>query len=338
MACALLQFVGIAVGVGEGQPQVEDVMTEGYGRNERNQRNERRDNTNEGSRRFEGRDRQQQQDPSSGEYGLRSDRDRGNWDENDRTREGGWDQSRDRNYGRQGSSYGQGSTYGQGGNYGQRFGGSEASYGNRGYREGDYDQAHRGPRAQGYEQSGDHDFRRWSSERGERSDRFGASWSPSSERSALNQLYDRERDLDRNAWSNPQREFNRDSTRQSFVGKGPKNYTRSDERIREDVCDRLSDDDEVDATDITITVREGEVTLEGSVNDRRAKHRAEDIADNVRGVKDVHNRLSARKGMLQEIGDRITGKDETPHGYAGAGPRNSTGSASSSSSSMRNGS
>jgi osmotically-inducible protein OsmY len=295
-------------------------MTEGYGRNERNQRNERRDNANEGSRegsrRFESRDRQQQQDPS-GEYGLRSDRDRGNWDDNDRTREGGWDQSRDRNYGRQGSHYGQ-----QGGNYGQ---GSHYAQGSHyGQQGGSYGQGSSYGLGSHYAQGGNY---------GQTS-----GWSPSSERSALNQLYDRERDLDRNAWSNAQREFNRDSTRQSFVGKGPKNYTRSDERIREDVCDRLSDDDEVDATDITITVRDGEVTLEGSVNDRRAKHRAEDIADNVRGVKDVHNRLSARKGMLQEIGDRITGKDETPHGHAGAGPRNSTGSVSSSSSSIRNGS
>lgn len=281
-------------------------MAEGYGRNERNQRNQRRENSNEGSRRFEGRDRQQQQDDSNREYDL------GN------------------SYGQQGSSYGQGSS-------GQRLG-NQASYGNRSYRQDDYGKVQRGARDLSHEQSGDHDFHRWSSDHGARSDSFGGSFSPSSERSALSQLYDRERDLDRNHWSNTQSEFNRDSIRQSFAGKGPKNYTRSDDRIREDVCDRLSDDDEVDATDITVTVRDGEVTLEGGVNDRRAKHRAEDIADNVRGVRDVHNRLSARKGMLQEIGDRITGKDETPHGHAGAGPRNSTGSASSGSSSIRNGS
>ena len=156
-----------------------------------------------------------------------------------------------------------------------------------------------------------------------------SNWSPGSERSALNRLYDRERDVG-DAWPR--------SSGQSFFGKGPKNYTRSDDRIREDVCDRLSDDDEVDASDVTVTVRDGEVTLEGTVNDRRAKHRAEDIADNVRGVKDVHNRLSARKGMLQEIGDRITGKDESPHGHAGSGTRNSVGSTSSSTTStVRNG-
>src|SRR6187431_1632181 len=50
-------------------------------------------------------------------------------------------------------------------------------------------------------------------------------------------------------------------------GKGPKGYKRPDHRIREDVCDRLSDDDELDASEITVTVKDGEVTLEGTVND-----------------------------------------------------------------------
>jgi hypothetical protein len=107
-----------------------------------------------------------------------------------------------------------------------------------------------------------------------------------------------------------------------FFGRGPKGYTRSDERIQEDVCDRLTDDDELDASEITVTTRSGEVTLEGAVNDRRSKHRAEDIADAVPGVREVHNRLRARKGLIQEVGDRLTGRDEAQqHGHAGSGPR-----------------
>ena len=31
-------------------------------------------------------------------------------------------------------------------------------------------------------------------------------------------------------------------------GRGPKDYTRSDDRIREEVCDRLTDDPRVDAS------------------------------------------------------------------------------------------
>jgi osmotically-inducible protein OsmY len=112
---------------------------------------------------------------------------------------------------------------------------------------------------------------------------------------------------------------------ESQYGKGPKGYTRSDERIREDVCDRLSDDDEVDARDITVTVKNAEVILEGSVNDRRSKHRAEDIAESVSGVKDVTNHLRARKGLLQELGDKISGDDDAEHhGHRGSGTRNST--------------
>jgi osmotically-inducible protein OsmY len=115
------------------------------------------------------------------------------------------------------------------------------------------------------------------------------------------------------------------SNTQSQYGKGPKGYVRSDERIREDVCDRLSDDDEIDARDITVTVKNAEVILEGTVNDRRSKHRAEDVAESVSGVKDVTNHLRARKGLLQELGDKITGDDDAEHhGHRGSGTRNST--------------
>jgi hypothetical protein len=108
------------------------------------------------------------------------------------------------------------------------------------------------------------------------------------------------------------------------TGKGPKGYVRSDERIREDVCDRLSDDDEIDASDITVSVKGGEVTLEGSVVDRHSKHRAEDIADSVSGVRDVTNRLRARKGFVAEIGDKLKGDDDKEHrGHSGSGTRNS---------------
>lgn len=75
----------------------------------------------------------------------------------------------------------------------------------------------------------------------------------------------------------------------SYRGRGPKNYRRSDERIYEDVCERLGDEPSVDATDIEVSVREGIVTLSGSVRDRVQKRRAEDVARAVRGVKDVQS-------------------------------------------------
>ena len=76
-----------------------------------------------------------------------------------------------------------------------------------------------------------------------------------------------------------------------FTGRGPKGYVRSDERIGEEVNDLLSEHGDLDATDIDVRIGSGEVTLEGNVEDRRAKRLAEDLAQSVRGVRDVHNRL-----------------------------------------------
>lgn len=80
-------------------------------------------------------------------------------------------------------------------------------------------------------------------------------------------------------------------SRPSYRGRGPKNYQRSDERIREEVCERLTMDHDVDATEIEVEVQGGTVVLNGSVNERHAKRIAEDIADSVRGVKDVQNNI-----------------------------------------------
>ena len=81
-------------------------------------------------------------------------------------------------------------------------------------------------------------------------------------------------------------------------GRGPKNYTRSDERIREDVSERLSDDDHLDASDIEVQVGQGVVTLTGTVEERWEKHRAEDIAGSCSGVRDVLNQI--RVGSAQQ--------------------------------------
>jgi hypothetical protein len=80
----------------------------------------------------------------------------------------------------------------------------------------------------------------------------------------------------------------------SHAGRGPRGYRRSDERIREDVCDLLTEAHDVDATEIEIAVADSVVTLSGTVDTRSARRRAEDIALQVPGVADVHNRLTAR--------------------------------------------
>ena len=84
---------------------------------------------------------------------------------------------------------------------------------------------------------------------------------------------------------------------QDHRGRGPRGYTRSDERIKEDVSDRLADDRWVDASEIDVTVNASEVTLSGTVESREARRRAEDIVERVSGVSYVQNNL--RVGRMQ---------------------------------------
>lgn len=74
-------------------------------------------------------------------------------------------------------------------------------------------------------------------------------------------------------------------------GKGPKGYQRSDERIKEDINDRLSDDEHIDASNTDVTIENGEVTLSGTVNSKEAKRRAEDAAEAISGIKNIENRI-----------------------------------------------
>jgi hypothetical protein len=106
-------------------------------------------------------------------------------------------------------------------------------------------------------------------------------------------------------------------------GRGPRGYTRSDERIREDVNDWLMEDRYVDASDIEVAVANGEVTLSGSVDRRETKRRAENIASGVLGVKDVHNRL--RVTPTTGYGVRVGETAGAISGASPAGPETSSG-------------
>jgi osmotically-inducible protein OsmY len=77
----------------------------------------------------------------------------------------------------------------------------------------------------------------------------------------------------------------------NHYGRGPKNYQRNDERIREDIVERLVRNYDIDASEVEIEVSGGEVTLRGTVESRYFKRLIEDIAEDVFGVKDVHNHL-----------------------------------------------
>ncbi|MFN8508802.1 MAG: BON domain-containing protein [Dehalococcoidia bacterium] len=82
--------------------------------------------------------------------------------------------------------------------------------------------------------------------------------------------------------------------RGEYSGRGPRGYQRSDSRIQEDVCDRLCQFGQVDASGIDVRVSGGEVTLDGTVPDRRQKRLAEDVIEDISGVKDVLNHIKVR--------------------------------------------
>lgn len=84
---------------------------------------------------------------------------------------------------------------------------------------------------------------------------------------------------------------NRGNERGPHTGRGPRGYHRSDDRISEEVCDRLEQHGWMDASELNVEVHNGEVSLKGDVDSRQQKRLAEDIAEGVAGVKDVHNEL-----------------------------------------------
>jgi osmotically-inducible protein OsmY len=91
-------------------------------------------------------------------------------------------------------------------------------------------------------------------------------------------------------------DYDRESRDRGARGLGPQGYKRSDERISDEVHDRLTDDPWLDASHIALSVSGGEVTLSGAVESREAKHRAERIVEDIAGVTYVQNNLRPAKG------------------------------------------
>ena len=107
-----------------------------------------------------------------------------------------------------------------------------------------------------------------------------------------------------------------DSRSMGYRGKGPKNYSRSDERIREDLNEKLTESDEIDASGISVEVNNGIATLTGVVEQRWMKHRAEDLAESCSGVRDVTNQITVKSqsssqsmtsGSQSQSGQKVSG-------------------------------
>ena len=86
-----------------------------------------------------------------------------------------------------------------------------------------------------------------------------------------------------------------------YGGRGPRGWQRSDERIKDDVCERMTQHPYLDASDIDVQVGACEVTLLGAVPDRRAKRLAEEIAEAVSGVREVHNQIRQPAGPATAV-------------------------------------
>jgi hypothetical protein len=78
-----------------------------------------------------------------------------------------------------------------------------------------------------------------------------------------------------------------------------RHYTRTDERIRDDIAERLYRTEHLDPSEVTVDLKDGIVTLAGSVPVRRMKHDIEDIAIDTLGVKHVENRIRVRASVAE---------------------------------------
>lgn len=99
------------------------------------------------------------------------------------------------------------------------------------------------------------------------------------------------------------------------AGRGPRGYRRDDTRVHQEICELLTVDPDIDASELEVSVENGEVLLSGIVESRRLKHLAEDIAYRVSGVLDVTNRLKLGRPTrtLTQVQSDATTLDPPPH-------------------------
>lgn len=122
--------------------------------------------------------------------------------------------------------------------------------------------------------------------------------------------FTRDTQVSSQGWGMGNTDMNR-SQRGQFTGRGPKGWRRSDERVREDVSETLELHPEIDASEIEVEVKEGLVTLKGSVADRRQKRMAEDIIESCAGVRDIRNELSVNMSFFERAKEALMGETTT---------------------------
>jgi osmotically-inducible protein OsmY len=203
--------------------------------------------------------------------------------------------NRSREYGSSGRDYGAGSSGREYGNYGQGGGNQGGGFGTY---VSDYERRYGGGGSSSGRSSGGGDYSPGGRGYGNRE----RDW------------WDRATD-EVSSWFGD-RDAERRRQMDEHRGRGPKNYSRSDDRIREDVSDRLTDDPLVDASEIDVTVSNQEVTLSGSVRTRQQRRLAEDCAESVSGVKHVQNNIRVKDQSLAS-GQSSSSGGQTTFGSGG---------------------
>jgi len=85
-----------------------------------------------------------------------------------------------------------------------------------------------------------------------------------------------------------------------LYARGPKGYTRSDERIKEDISERLWRTEYLDSSEVSVAVKDGVVTFSGTVPVRWMRHEIENIADSCIGVQDIENNIRVQRRTIEE--------------------------------------
>ena len=100
------------------------------------------------------------------------------------------------------------------------------------------------------------------------------------------------------------------------------------------MSDQFTENDELDASEIEVKVADGIVTLLGTVEDRRAKRLAEEMAERATSIRDVMNQLKVadkgwgRPGQQSDTYGRSGSGTEASGSASGSGARSSSGTRS----------
>ena len=104
------------------------------------------------------------------------------------------------------------------------------------------------------------------------------------------------------------------------AGKGPRDYYPADGRIEDQACDVLTRHGHVDASGICVLVRNGEITLEGTVGSRREKRAAEDAVESTPASGTYTTACGSTTGTGPDTAPGLRPTAPGQHGPSGACP------------------